>query len=669
MRTANLCPTCATYENAVCVIYNGALLTNTGIAPLDNMQVALGKIDTSIGTLTNLINNLPASGVQGVVAGTNVSVDNTNPAFPIVSATGATGPQGLTGPAGAQGVAGPQGVPGPVGPTGLNWQGAWSASGTYVVDDAVGYNGASWFCIANVGPTATTPNADPTKWALLAAQGATGPAGPQGPTGATGPAGASNGWVLTGNAGTNPATNFMGTTDAQDVIFKCNNTEYLKFKSVTGGNDEVTFSRNIKLNNGSLAQIWVSGPSSYITLSSGTGNNPQISLSKSSSTVNVGSTNITGTKTLQLPNANGTLVTSVNSVVPDAAGNVNLSSATPSLSAVTSVGNQTSSDILINPSTPTGIFEINASTNGGGFARLGTSSSFEGYLRLGQSGGISGTLKADNLNTSRVIDLPDAAGTLAVSVNGIAANSAGNIVLPSSGWGLLGNSGTVDSVNFIGTTDGQSLVMKANNVEYLRLNPNSGIIEAAKEISLYAGGAPYIEVLSASGFGNAAIGTDSVNKGILRLSSGPADAFVASANISSNRLVQLPDNNGTLAVSVNGISADTAGNVTVPRPYLVYTARFDNSSLTPVILENTLGVALSVTNPSGQIYEFTAPSAIFLANKTWVMPSNYIAGGESYNFFGVRWTDTKVRYTAINNPASGNTGFNGQIFIEIRVYP
>ena len=101
-------------------------------------------------------------------------------------------PPGPAGPQGVAGNTGPAGPVGPIGPAGLNWQGAWSASGTYVVDDAVGYGGASWFCIANVGPTATTPNSDPTKWALLAnigATGATGATGLQGPTGATGPAG------------------------------------------------------------------------------------------------------------------------------------------------------------------------------------------------------------------------------------------------------------------------------------------------------------------------------------------------------------------------------------------------------------------------------------------------------------------------------------------------
>jgi len=96
-------------------------------------------------------------------------------------------------PPGAQGPIGPQGVPGPVGPAGLNWQGAWSAAGTYVVDDAVGFGGASWFCINPVGPSATNPSADPVNWALLASQGATGPQGPQGIQGPQGPPGSGGG--------------------------------------------------------------------------------------------------------------------------------------------------------------------------------------------------------------------------------------------------------------------------------------------------------------------------------------------------------------------------------------------------------------------------------------------------------------------------------------------
>lgn len=38
-------------------------------------------------------------------------------------------------------------------------------------------------------------------------------------------------WNLTGNVGTNPATTFLGTTDAQDLVIKTNNTERLKILS------------------------------------------------------------------------------------------------------------------------------------------------------------------------------------------------------------------------------------------------------------------------------------------------------------------------------------------------------------------------------------------------------------------------------------------------------
>lgn len=35
-------------------------------------------------------------------------------------------------------------------------------------------------------------------------------------------------WSLTGNAGTNPPTNFLGTTDAEPLVFKTDATEYMR---------------------------------------------------------------------------------------------------------------------------------------------------------------------------------------------------------------------------------------------------------------------------------------------------------------------------------------------------------------------------------------------------------------------------------------------------------
>jgi len=117
-------------------------------------------------------------------------------------ATGATGPQGATGatgPAGADStVPGPQGPPGatgatgPTGPTGapgVTWQGTWSASTSYAINDGVVYAGSSYRATVAIPANAQTPIVD-TRWALIASQGATGPQGPTGATGSQGPQGA-----------------------------------------------------------------------------------------------------------------------------------------------------------------------------------------------------------------------------------------------------------------------------------------------------------------------------------------------------------------------------------------------------------------------------------------------------------------------------------------------
>ena len=102
-----------------------------------------------------------------------------------LASNGVAGPQGPQGLQGAPGIQGPPGANGAVGPAGLNWRGPWVSMVSYVEDDAVGWNGASWFCIL---PTAgiIVPNLDTTHWALLASQGAQGIQGVQGEQGLQG---------------------------------------------------------------------------------------------------------------------------------------------------------------------------------------------------------------------------------------------------------------------------------------------------------------------------------------------------------------------------------------------------------------------------------------------------------------------------------------------------
>lgn len=128
----------------------------------------------SVGTVTT-----GAAGSSAAVTITGTSPNQT------VSFTIPRGDKGEKGDTGATGATGPTGA------TGLNWQGTWSSTTDYVNDDAVYYNGSSWFAAGD--PTVgEIPQIGATHWmplALQGATGATGATGPQGPQGIQGPAG------------------------------------------------------------------------------------------------------------------------------------------------------------------------------------------------------------------------------------------------------------------------------------------------------------------------------------------------------------------------------------------------------------------------------------------------------------------------------------------------
>ncbi len=152
-------------------------------------------------------------------------------------ATGATGPTGSTGANGTTGATGPTGATGSGG----------GATGTTGPTGPTGATGATGSGGGTTGPTGSTgPNGvtGPTGTGLQGATGITGPTGPAGATGAqgiqgiTGPTGigGGSGWALTGNAGTNTNTNFIGTTDTSNLVFKVNNIKAgFIGRSVSGG--------------------------------------------------------------------------------------------------------------------------------------------------------------------------------------------------------------------------------------------------------------------------------------------------------------------------------------------------------------------------------------------------------------------------------------------------
>ena len=109
-------------------------------------------------------------------------------------AAGPAGPQGLAGSAGAAGVTGPAGPIGPQGPQGikglpgLGFEGTYSSSTNYGLNDVAAFGGSSYVSTmaSNHG---NTPGFVTGAWTLLAAMGDTGPAGPAGIQGTAGAAG------------------------------------------------------------------------------------------------------------------------------------------------------------------------------------------------------------------------------------------------------------------------------------------------------------------------------------------------------------------------------------------------------------------------------------------------------------------------------------------------
>ncbi len=55
MRTAEICPTCATYENALCIIYDGPYLSNIDVTPLDSIESALESINDNLVPVVGII--------------------------------------------------------------------------------------------------------------------------------------------------------------------------------------------------------------------------------------------------------------------------------------------------------------------------------------------------------------------------------------------------------------------------------------------------------------------------------------------------------------------------------------------------------------------------------------------------------------------------------------
>lgn len=289
-------------------------------------------------------------------------------------------------------------------------------------------------------------------------------------------------WSLTGNAGTNQATQFLGTTDLQALIFRTNNLERMRIS-----------------NNGFLGigaappseKLHVDGGSAMVTNDAATTNPAFLAVAENSNggtmdDITIRTYGTAASAGFEQYTARGTAAAPQPVVNGQNMGNL-------TFYGYTSAGIQGARSFI------TSLYAGNG-TNNRTSMLIGTSDVER--IRITDAGfvGIGTTAPAQTVDVAGTARISASAGTATAVVGRNAAGDISNLALgaglsitggtlnttAASGWSLTGNAGTNPATNFIGTTDAQPLVLRSNNTEQMRIlaNGNVGIGTATANSSL-----------------------------------------------------------------------------------------------------------------------------------------------------------------------------------------
>ncbi|MES2130869.1 MAG: tail fiber domain-containing protein [Bacteroidota bacterium] len=251
-------------------------------------------------------------------------------------------------------------------------------------------------------------------------------------------------WQIAGNSNIT-AANFLGTTNANDVIFKTNNLERARILSAGNfGINTATPLERLHVNGNILANDGVYPQSSF----------------------NVGYSSATVISDIFQPwTDNGIKIYDGNSLSHlhvEALGHCAIQAYGTGGAPKASLEN-------------TGYSALVLQDKGGNV----------GINTIAPGNKLEITSALANTSGLRFTNLTSASPTVATNGKALSVDVNGDVVLmPSSAnaWQLLGNAGTTAGTNFLGTTDAQDLVFKTNNLERVRTlatNGNVGIAHTA----------------------------------------------------------------------------------------------------------------------------------------------------------------------------------------------
>lgn len=232
------------------------------------------------------------------------------------------------------------------------------------------------------------------------------------------------------------------------------------------------------------------------------------------------------------------------------------------------------------------------------------------------------------------------------------ANTAWVDVLnAATGWSVTGNAGLTAGTNFLGTTDAQDVVIKANNTERLRAMSATnrvGIGTSAPAVELHV--ADPSGVTADVKLTNSVSGESSTDGVTLRLSTSDASF----RNYEPGFFNFLTNNTEVMRITSGsrlGVNITTPAGGAHIRPSLatesaLIVGGITNQSEDLIQIRNTTGTRLAGHNPFGQYYQsnLTQGSVLFTDG------GNGLIGQDNTNFF---WSDT------LNQLALGPTASTG----------